>query len=65
VKMEEWVEKYSELHKRKYWANKVTGKTTWTNPTSAPEVGNQTQQESVTGWKNTASNIRGSIGQIK
>jgi hypothetical protein len=32
--MEDWVEKYSEQHKRKYWANKVTGKTTWTNPTS-------------------------------
>jgi hypothetical protein len=34
--MEEWTEKYSELHKRKYWANKTTGKTSWTNPNPNP-----------------------------
>lgn len=30
--MEEWVEAYSEKHKRKYWKNKTTGETTWKNP---------------------------------
>lgn len=29
---EEWVEGYSEKHKRKYWKNKTTGKTSWTDP---------------------------------
>jgi hypothetical protein len=36
--MEEWVEKFSEQHQRKYWAHKTTGKTSWTNPNPTAEV---------------------------
>lgn len=28
----EWIEKYSEQHKRKYWKNSITNQTTWTEP---------------------------------
>ena len=31
-----WVEKYSSSHKRKYWKNTQTGKSTWTNPVKQP-----------------------------
>ena len=33
---DEWIEAYSEKHKRKYWKNKVTGKTSWTAPEKSP-----------------------------
>jgi hypothetical protein len=33
-KNDEWVEGYSEKHKRAYWKNKTTGKTSWTKPES-------------------------------
>jgi hypothetical protein len=29
---DDWIEGYSEKHKRKYWKNKTTGKSQWTNP---------------------------------
>jgi hypothetical protein len=29
---EDWEEKYSEQHKRKFWKNKKTGKSSWTEP---------------------------------
>jgi hypothetical protein len=32
----EWTEMYSEKHKKKYWKNKVTGKTSWTPPAPPP-----------------------------
>lgn len=28
----EWVEKYSQQHKRKFWKNQITGKSTWEDP---------------------------------
>lgn len=34
----EWEEKYSDKHKRKYWVNKVTKKTTWTEPLAVGAV---------------------------
>eukprot|EP01031_Cornospumella_fuschlensis_P030241 gene30241-36546_t len=32
---DEWEELYNEKHKRKYWKNKVTGKSSWTPPSAA------------------------------
>ena len=29
---EDWVEKFSDQHKRKFWKNKTTGKSSWTEP---------------------------------
>jgi heat shock protein HslJ len=28
----EWIEKYSQQHKRKFWKNQITGKATWDDP---------------------------------
>ena len=28
----EWTEKYSQQHKRKFWKNNITGKSTWEDP---------------------------------
>jgi hypothetical protein len=29
---EEWEEKFSSQHQKKYWKNKITGEKTWKNP---------------------------------
>lgn len=45
----EWEELYNEKHKRKYWKNKVTGKSSWTAPevaASAAATENKVAQES-------------------
>jgi chromosome segregation ATPase len=34
---EEWEEKFSVQHKKKYWKNKTTGKTSWKEPSPPPQ----------------------------
>jgi hypothetical protein len=49
---EDWEEKYSEQHKRKFWKNKKTGKSSWTEP---PKVSKVATAEVSEPSKNTSS----------
>jgi hypothetical protein len=41
---EDWEEKYSEPHKRKFWKNKKTGKSSWTEPPKVPRASKLTEE---------------------
>lgn len=34
----EWIEKFSQQHKRKFWKNQITGKSTWEDPYKLKQV---------------------------
>ena len=56
---DEWEEHFSEKHKKKYWKNKTTGKTSWTAPEKTPIANVQTATATETATAETSSNDNG------
>ena len=51
----EWVEKYSEKHKKKFWKHKTTGETTWKEPPKPVAPATSSTEKKDSGNENSAA----------
>ena len=61
----EWVEKYSEKHKKKFWKHKTTGETTWKEPAKPVAPATSSTEKKDSGNKDSEKDSTAAGGSIQ